>query len=603
MDFAPQEENLVQSASRPFLRTAASHVLSIGTIIDEKYEIVDVLGQGGMGIVYQVKHRLLGKTFALKMLRSDVLSGSTDYSRFEQEAKALGRLHHPNIVAVTDSGFADGAPYLVMEYVDGKTLSQLIKENKQLAIPLFCDVFSQVAKGLAHAHASGIIHRDLKPSNIVVEPEGRVTILDFGIAKMTQAQNADAVTMTGTLIGSPSYMSPEQAQGYKVTAASDLYSLGCTMYEALVGTPPFTGENPLQTVIKHMQAEPLLVSAASQRLDIPQTVDHLIRLLLAKTPEGRVADASSIEAILSDVAAGRQAPVTVARNAKRLLGGRALAMTVAASLALIAGAVTFSFYFQHPVKPVKDPISVTPSQSTASKVSTMGGATASEADVAQITDALNQIAAAQSKGQWYQVVQLCRRYQPIAEGKLGIHSHESMAILWAWGEALRFQGFYPEGAELLGRYTQLVKDSHSGAESLAMGYLCQGICESGCGRYAKADELFAAALAIRKHQLNTPREAEAVFWMGRNAQEAKNPRKAIADYATAKTLYGKAAYWKELAIASALSAQTKQESGDAIGALADVRTDYNRAAASKNEPLRLALEPVLQQAKFATEHH
>lgn len=589
MEFAPKEQKLSQSPAEPYLRSVPPQALAIGTVIDEKYEVVDVLGQGGMGIVYLVTHRLLGKMFALKMLRSDVLSDPADRLRFEQEAKALGRLHHSNIVAVTDFGSVADAPYLVMEYVQGRTLSDLIKQQGPLTIPQFCDIFSQVANALAHAHASGIVHRDLKPSNVVIEKSGRAIILDFGIAKMVSAgQNADSVTITGALVGSPSYMSPEQAQGHKVTLMSDMYSLGCTMYEALVGVPPFQADNPLATLMMHMQAQPEGISVRSNRSDVPATISDMVAQLLAKVPEDRNLDASAVQTTLDNIAAGRQ-PETIKWSGFPLVAGKKrvaafLGVGFAVCVALHFGSLMFAQYFHPRVTKQVEQVMTPP---------------VGPSRLAEIKDAQAKIAEAYAAMQWLKIEQLAEKYQPIAERELGPHSSESMSLLFSWANALRVQGKYVKGAELFSRDAQLSKEENAAPTSMALIYLCQGICECRLGNHAKADQLLKDSAEMRVQAGDAAGSGEAMFWRGWNANAAKDTTTALKYFEQAKFSYEEASDWPFVRLCIDSSVAAKQKSGDFKGALRYVQAAYDKAAASKNEALRALLEPSLENARYA----
>ncbi|MBC7997380.1 MAG: serine/threonine protein kinase, partial [Leptolyngbya sp.] len=265
----------------------------IDQILGGRYRILSVLGKGGMGIVLRVEQIFIGKEFALKTIDKNLLSEVT-IRRFKQEAKATFAVSHPNIISVNDFGLLDDeTPFMVMEIVSGKTLSTRLKETTSLPIEDAIPIFIQVCFGLAHAHESGIVHRDIKPSNIMLPdptqtPAGTVKILDFGIAKFTQdGGESQALTKTGEIFGSPLYMSPEQCSGSNVDHRSDVYSLGCVLFETLTGTPPFIGETALSTMMKHQSAPIPTLKEASLGGEFPKDLERMMQAMLAKNPNER----------------------------------------------------------------------------------------------------------------------------------------------------------------------------------------------------------------------------------------------------------------------------------------------------------------------------
>src|SRR5277367_6327821 len=247
--------------------------------LGDRYEILETIGQGGMGTVYRLKDKVLDKEFAVKVLRDDFATDPSAIKRFEQEADAASQLTHHNILATYGRGStASGAQYILMDLLEGESLAQLLKRETRLDAARVIDISTQICDALAHAHMKGLIHRDLKPSNIMLtncdETSATVKVLDFGIAKLKATSNRETqnLTETGDLFGSPSYMSPEQCLGFAVDARSDIYSLGCMMYEMLSGQPPFSGKNPIQTVIQHLNDEPL---SLAKRLPVNRTTKRL----------------------------------------------------------------------------------------------------------------------------------------------------------------------------------------------------------------------------------------------------------------------------------------------------------------------------------------
>lgn len=270
-------------------------------VIGDRYQVLEVIGRGGMGTVLKASHLNLSKIVAIKLLNPGMLVDELSKGRFEVEAKAGSKLSHPNLVAVFDYGFTGGGdPYLVMEYVEGESLDQMIARLGRLDAAEFLNVFSQICKALQYIHNSGIIHRDLKPSNIMIQSIGEdryARLLDFGIAKVVSdsGYTAQHLTATGSVFGSPPYMSPEQCQGNKTDARSDIYSLGCVMYECLTGIPPFKGENALQTIFKQVSesAEPI---KSSNHADMQ--ISAIISRCLEKDPDRRF---NSVGELLSEL--------------------------------------------------------------------------------------------------------------------------------------------------------------------------------------------------------------------------------------------------------------------------------------------------------------
>jgi len=265
----------------------------------EQFEILGLIGHGGMGSVYKVSEKGSGRTLAIKVMRDDLVSNSVAVKRFEQEVKACMSLSHQNLVTVYSiDHLQDGKPYLVMDYLDGRNLQDILTSDSSLTVDQTLAIFIQVCDGLSRAHQSGIVHRDIKPSNIMLVANGesdqdQVKLLDFGIARVTGDQNlAQSLTSTGEIFGSPLYMSPEQCKGENVDTRSDIYSVGCVLYEALSGKPPFKGANPVQTILKHLNDEPK--SLVDKRLGISDALDTVVLKCLAKDPQERYQTADDL---------------------------------------------------------------------------------------------------------------------------------------------------------------------------------------------------------------------------------------------------------------------------------------------------------------------
>ncbi|MBX9953054.1 MAG: protein kinase [Candidatus Obscuribacterales bacterium] len=264
-----------------------------GDRLTEKYEFLESVGSGGMGIIYKAKHLALNQIVAIKLLHPHLLNADT-IMRFQREARTASKLRHPNLIQVQDVGTtADGQPFMVMDFASGRSLSDLIREKGRLTVEETLGYFVQICSGLAYAHNQNILHRDLKPSNVMLvkDEHGAVTakILDFGIAKvLEEGENKGAtLTKTGDVFGSPLYMSPEQGAGGNVDRRSDLYSLGCMLYECLTGTTPFMGKSIVETLMAHAQQKPHSLKEATLGLEFPKSLEDVVMKLLAKLPDER----------------------------------------------------------------------------------------------------------------------------------------------------------------------------------------------------------------------------------------------------------------------------------------------------------------------------
>ena len=257
-------------------------MLSKGQKINDRYEIIKSIGEGGMANVYLANDTILNRKVAVKVLRGDLSSDEKFIKRFQREALSVSNLSHPNIVEVYDVGEEDGQYYIVMEYIEGKTLKQLLKKRESLTLAEVIDIMTQLTDGISHAHESYIIHRDIKPQNIMIEDDGKIKITDFGIA---MALNATQLTQTNSVMGSVHYLPPEQASGKGATIKSDIYSLGILMYELLTGTVPFKGDNAVEIALKHMKEK--IPSIRKQDPSIPQSVENILLKATAKNPRNR----------------------------------------------------------------------------------------------------------------------------------------------------------------------------------------------------------------------------------------------------------------------------------------------------------------------------
>ena len=260
-----------------------------GSKINDRYQIIKTLGEGGMANVYLAHDTILDRNVAVKVLRGDLASDEKFVRRFQREALSASSLSHPNIVEMYDVGEDDGQYYIVMEYVDGKTLKQVLKQRGHLSVSEVVDIMLQVTDGMAHAHDAYIIHRDIKPQNIMILPNGMIKITDFGVAT---ALNSTQLTQTNSVMGTVHYLPPEQASGKGSTIRSDIYSMGIMMYELLAGFVPYKGDSAVEIALKHLK-EPL-PSVRKTYPSIPQSIENVIIKATAKNPKNRYADARAM---------------------------------------------------------------------------------------------------------------------------------------------------------------------------------------------------------------------------------------------------------------------------------------------------------------------
>lgn len=260
-----------------------------GKILNNRYKIIEEIGRGGMAIVYSARDTLLERRVALKMLRPEYKSDDEFIDKFRQEARAVARLSHPNVVSIYDIVVDEERIYLVMEIVEGKTLKDIIKERKKLSIAESLEIARQIAAALSVAHGNQIVHCDIKPHNIILNDDLEVKVTDFGIAR---AVSNSTVRVTETVVGSAHYFSPEQAKGGEIKAYSDIYSLGVVLYEMTTGELPFNGESPISVALKHIQQKPVEPSQINK--DIPQEVNDLIMKAIAKEPAERFQEAYEV---------------------------------------------------------------------------------------------------------------------------------------------------------------------------------------------------------------------------------------------------------------------------------------------------------------------
>ncbi len=263
--------------------------MSTQTLASGRYRVADVLGRGGMAVVYLARDDELDRPVAIKVLAGHLADDTVFRDRFVREARLAAGLSHPNIVQIYDAGEDDGNPYIVMEYVDGRSLADELDLDGPLDPGRVVDLGVQVCAGLEHAHTTGLVHRDIKPGNLLLGESGTVKIADFGIAR---AAETTRLTQMGSVLGTAAYLSPEQALGEEVTAAADIYSFGCVLYECLTGRTPYVFETLTELAVKHRQ-EPI-TPVRERRPEIPEGLEAVVMRSLARNPEYRPPSAAAL---------------------------------------------------------------------------------------------------------------------------------------------------------------------------------------------------------------------------------------------------------------------------------------------------------------------
>jgi serine/threonine-protein kinase len=273
-----------------------------------RYAVIERIGVGGMAEVYRARDELLGREVAVKVLSERLSTDRSFVERFRREAQAAANLNHPNIVSLYDYGSEGDTNFIVMEYIDGKSLGDVINEEAPLLPERAAEIAGDVAKALERAHNAGLVHRDIKPNNIMLTSTGQTKVTDFGIVRAVGGEAEQQMTQTGMVIGTAAYLSPEQAQGNPVDARSDVYSLGCVLYEMLTGTTPFTGDTPLAVAYKHVREAPDPPSSTNP--DVPEDLDAIAMKALAKNPDNRYASATEMRDDLERFTSGQRVHAT-----------------------------------------------------------------------------------------------------------------------------------------------------------------------------------------------------------------------------------------------------------------------------------------------------
>src|SRR5437660_1245381 len=321
----------------------------INTLFDGRYRIMRKLGTGGMANVYLAEDQELGRRVAIKILNDRHANDEQFVERFRREAKNAAALSHPNIVSIYDRGEAEGTYYIAMEYLDGRTLKELIVQRGPAPVTVSVEYARQVLSALRFAHRHGIVHRDIKPHNVLVDGEGRVKVTDFGIAR---AGAASQMTEAGSIVGTAQYLSPEQAKGTAVDQRSDIYSLGIVLYELLTGSVPFTGDTPVEIAMKHISETP--APPSSVRPDVPHDLDLVVTRALAKDPADRYQSAEEMDADLERLGRGAAVSAETEESATQIMRAPTGPMSATAATMIVPPRRGVGDY--GPVPPLPSPV-------------------------------------------------------------------------------------------------------------------------------------------------------------------------------------------------------------------------------------------------------
>lgn len=404
--------------------------LQAGIIVD-KYELVEEVASGGMSVIFKAQDIALKRPVAIKFLLTDELDGAEFAARFKQEARALATLEHPNIVKVHDSGVtADGDPYIVMNYLNGSDLAHALASDGTLSLGRWLAIMIQACSALEHAHAKGIIHRDIKPSNFVLAQESNhelLKLIDFGIAK--DLADETGLTKTGSAFGSPLYMSPEQCAGAKIDERSDIYSLGCVMYEALAGKAPLVGDNSLSTMQKHINDAPEPLSKMLPKSfgndNKVKSLNSIVMKCLEKNSENRYQKMSEVKEDLSSLLQGEKPSLRLSLvGKKRQIVISALIGLFCAAVALVMFQFTKFVQSNMVAAPTNSPVAQTSSLTSPSTTQTVVGSSNKESAALaergemsvgerQITSLMLSCKHAAKSGDWKLVKELATRALPI----------------------------------------------------------------------------------------------------------------------------------------------------------------------------------------------
>jgi serine/threonine protein kinase len=456
--------------------------------LDDRIELVELLGTGAAGAVFKAKQQGMDRAVAVKVLHQSALSDREHVARFFREAKVISALSHPNIVKVYAVGMADDRqPYMVMDYIEGKTLADLIAE-KALSAADYMDIFIQVASALSHAHRSDVVHRDIKPRNILIQRDAEknkciVKLADFGIARNVVPTTVQRITKAGVIIGSPIYMSPEQCTGRPVDRRTDLYSLGCVMFEAATGAVPFNDKNAAGLIGKHvMEPAPgaegrIIIEGLSPR------IAKVISLLLNKKPEDRYPDAETLQADLEAIKSGSEPPFASETTNKRVVPPQSEPqrnMNVATTTVIVGTMVAIAIFF----------------------------------GVRWVTAASGVNADNQNSPAVVEITKLCMHAAPHME------RHE-----------------FADGARIYEHAYQMCKENKIGGKVLADICASGGFAEWRAGNIDRANEMFAAAYDYYSKTNNKRHIVELSRYWGAVCLDKGDPQKAAQLLAVAWQAY------------------------------------------------------------------
>ena len=330
-------------------------------VLNDRYEIQNRIGRGGMADVFLARDQLLDRPVAIKVLFPEFATDPNFVERFRREAQSAANLNHPNIVSVYDWGKYSNTYFMAMEYVQGRTLADILRANGHVSSVQAAEIASEVSAALSFAHRNGVVHRDIKPANILIGSAGQVKVADFGIARAMNAPTESNLTQVGSVMGTATYFSPEQAQGATPDPRSDLYSLGIVLYEMVAGTPPFTGENPVSIAYKQVHDNPRPLNQLVA--DVPRPFEAIVAKLLAKSPDMRYVDADAVRDDLRRFRSGEPVralaaitpPAPPAANVATTTMARTTAVAATAGAAGVASARTTAMPQQQPAVAYQQP--------------------------------------------------------------------------------------------------------------------------------------------------------------------------------------------------------------------------------------------------------
>lgn len=471
--------------------------LPVGMVLLDRYEIVRVIGEGGWGLVYEGRHQTLGKRVAIKVLHPHLSRMSENAKRFEREAQIAGALQHPNLATVHDFGvLPSGQPFFVMEYYEGKSLAELIEAERKISEERVISIFIALCDGLSVAHAQGCLHRDIKPGNVLIVRHGETetpVLMDFGLAKLVESDNKSNLTRTGETLGTPHYMSPEQCVSKSVDVRSDIYSLGCVMYECLTGEAPFSADSVYECMHKHLQEEPAPFKSRNAS-KISSAMEQVVFHCLEKAAEDRPQTADELRQELLDVqdssgklrsgSRKRKAPsksISVKRGRAR---GIAIGAITIVLIAAIGAVVALSWQKTQPLPATT---------SNAAPAAPFVNPPERFQQLAQLTISQDQV------GNLEQAKQTADEMVKLSEQKFGAFTPATSDAYYLRGRVLEHQGRYQEAISDWNKCMN-IKEKLFGHDNPAavMAYLDMAHLYEEAGQKEEAKLWFAKAETLRK---------------------------------------------------------------------------------------------------------